>query len=154
MIQHASNNLQHLRTIVMKSFLTSRRTRLTATVMLFVWLMTLGVSIANACLVHQDEGRHSHLVSVAAADTDHQDSNGHDMSPETLACLDFCAAEQSTLVKVKAQLDSSTSFDFVPVLYFTGLLVPTIDRDIQPKALGSPTWSEPPVSIRFSRLTI
>lgn len=144
--------MQHPYVIVMKSFFTSRRTRLTATVMLFVWLMTLGIGIANACLVHED-GR-SHVVSVAAADMDHQDSDGHDMSPETLACLDFCAAEQITLVKVKAQLDSPTGLDFVPVLFFTGLLVPTIDRDIQPKALGSPTWSEPPVSIRFSRLTI
>ena len=122
--------------------------------MLFVWLMTFGVSIANACLVHQDEGRHSHLVSAFAADTDHQDSDGHDMSPETLACLDFCAAEQSTLVKVKPQLDSPTGLDFVPVLFFTGWLLPAIDPDIQPKAAGSPTWSEPPVSIRFSRLTI
>lgn len=138
----------------MTSFFNARRTRLTAAVVLFVWLMTLGVSVANACLVHQDEGRYSHLESVTAADTDHQDSNGHDMSPETLACLDFCAAEQSTLVKVKPQLNSPTGYDFVPVLYFTGLLAPTIDRDIQPKTLDSPTWSEPPVSIRFSRLTI
>ena len=122
--------------------------------MLFVWLMTLGVSIANACLVHQDEGGHSHVVSVSAANTDHQDSGGHDMSPETLACLDFCTAEQSALVKVKPQLDSSTGLDFVPVLFFTGWLLPTINRDIQLKAVWSPTWSEPPVSIRFSRLTI
>lgn len=122
--------------------------------MLFVWLMTLGVSVANACLVHQDAGRHSHLVSVSTADTDHQDSDGHDMSPETLACLDFCATEQSTLVKVNPQLDSPTGLDFVPVLFFTGWLLPTINRDIQLKALGSPAWSEPPVSIRFARLTI
>lgn len=122
--------------------------------MLFVWLMTLGVSIANACLVHQDEGRHDHLVSVSTADTARHDSDGHDMSPQALVCLDFCAAEQSALIKVKPQLDNPTGFDFVPVLFFTGLLVPTIDRDIQPKTLGSPTWSGPPVSIRFSRLTI
>lgn len=138
----------------MKSFFSPGLTRLVATVLLFVWLMTLGVGIANACLVHQDEGGHGYSASIFATVTDHQGADERNTLPETLACWNFCATKRSTLVKVKQPLVNSVGIDFVPVLFFTGLLAPTIDRDIQPEALSSPTWSEPPVFIRFSRLTI
>ncbi|WP_114970707.1 hypothetical protein [Rhodoferax ferrireducens] len=136
----------------MKSFFNSRHTRYTAIVMLFVWLMTLGSGVANACLLTQDHGRYG--LSVPASLEVYQNADEHALSPDTVACLSFCAAEQTTLVKVQPQFDGSAGLYFVPVLFFTGLLVPAIDRVSPLEALGSPTWSEPPVSIRFSRLTI
>lgn len=136
----------------MKSFFNSRNTRSAAIVMLFVWIMTLGIGVANACLLTQDQGRHG--LSVPVSLDAYQTADEHALSPDAAVCLSFCAAEQTTLVKVSPQLDGPAGLSFVPVHFFTGWLVPPIDRIIQPEALGSPTWSGPPVSIRFSRLTI
>jgi hypothetical protein len=36
----------------------------------------------------------------------------------------------------------------------TDLLVPVSDQTAHPQAFANPTWSEPPVSIRYLRLTI
>ncbi len=44
--------------------------------------------------------------------------------------------------------------DLVPVLFLTGLLLPTADQTSSPQAFANPTRSEPPVSIRYLRLTI
>jgi hypothetical protein len=152
----------------MKSILSAQRTRYTATVMLFVWLMSLGIGIANACLLPQIHSGHEPLShdrsgfwSEALVEHDAawssfakvQAKNGaNDQSPEKPLCLDFCAAEQNTLVKHHA--DGLVAQDLVPVLYLTWLLVPGLDQTPQPEAFGRPTWSEPPVSIRYLRLTI
>lgn len=154
----------------MKSFFNHRRTRYTAAVMLFVWLLALGTGIANACLVQKNHGphgdpSHSHSVftSTTAVKSDvtsdilvkttaHDDADEHEMSPEKAVCLNFCVAEQNTLVKHHA--DGLADVDIVPVLFLTWLLVPAVDQASKPEAFGSPTWSEPPVSIRYLRLTI
>lgn len=136
----------------MKSLFNSRRTRSAAIVMLLVWLMTLGIGVANACLLTQDQGRHG--LSVPVSLEIYQDADEYALSPDDAACWSFCAAEQTTLVKVQPQFDGTAGLYFVPELFFTGWLVPAIDRVSPLEALGSPTWSEPPVSIRFSRLTI
>lgn len=152
----------------MRPFFNYRRTRYTTAVVLFVWLLALGMGIANACLVQVDHGRHEHsssrhsvLTSVTVAEHDvasdklataHDDADDHDMSPEKAACLNFCVAEQSALVKHHA--DGLVGLDIVPVLFLTWLLVPAVDQASQPEAFGSPIWSEPPVSIRYLRLTI
>ena len=61
----------------MKSFFNSRRTRYIAAVMLFAWLMSLGIGVANACLAQQDNGWHEHfshsrsgITSVAVTEHD------------------------------------------------------------------------------------
>jgi hypothetical protein len=141
----------------MKSFFGSRRTRCTAAVMLFVWLMSLGIGVANACLVQQDHGWHEHLSQSQSglafgAVTAQDDNVNNDTSPEDLACLNFCAAEQNALVNHHA--DGVVAQDPVPVPFFTWSLVPVVDQTYQPQAFGGPTWSEPPVFIRFLRLTI
>jgi hypothetical protein len=43
----------------MKSIFSQGRTRCIATVMAIIWLMTLGVSLANACMVDLAQGHHS-----------------------------------------------------------------------------------------------
>lgn len=141
----------------MKSLFGSQPTRYIAAVMLFVWLMSLGIGVANACLVQQDHGRHEHLSQghagfASGAGTADHDAADHDKSPEDLACLSFCTAEQNALIQHHA--DGVMAQDTVPVPGFTGLLVPVLDEPCPPAVFGSTTWSEPPVTIRFSRLTI
>ncbi len=150
------------------SFLSFRRTRCTAAVMLFVWLMSLGISVANACLVQQDRaGRellgHSRSGMTSSATTEHDvalhnvarahvQADENVLSPEKLTCLNFCLAEQDTLVK--HQVDSDLGHDIVPVLFLTWPLLPAPDQSSQSEAFGSPAWSESPVFIRYLRLTI
>ena len=152
----------------MKSFFSVRRTRYTAAVMLFVWLMSLGIGVANACLLQSDHGANKYFsrsnsatIPAALAGQDmapvhiatssvHSDENIS--SPEKITCLKFCVAEQSTLVT--DHVDGLAHLDLVPVSLLTGLLVPTTDQTSPPEAFANPTWSEPPVSIRYLRLNI
>ncbi|WP_296273129.1 hypothetical protein [Rhodoferax sp.] len=133
--------------------------------MLFVWLMSLGVGIANACLLQQDQGSRDYFTSgidLTALPERHAEpkhfatravlSEENTSSPEKVTCLHFCAAEQSTLVS--DHLVGLVHLDLVPVLFLTGLLVPATDQTSSPQAFANPAWSEPPVSIRYLRLTI
>ncbi len=136
--------------------------------MLFVWVVSLGIGIANACLLPQNPGGHElsshdrsgfnpeahaeHNVALGNLAKVQVTTDSNDQSPEKIACLDFCAAEQNTLVN--HHTDALVAPQVVPVLYLTGLLVPALDQPPHPDAFGSPTWLEPPVSIRYLRLTI
>ena len=152
----------------MKSFFDAQRIRHTAALTLFVWLMSLGIGVANACLVQQDHGPRGYVSQVrsgsalaalaelpAAPDhfaTNSVHSDENTSSPETITCLDFCVAQQSTLVK--DHLNGLPPSDLAPVLFLTGLPVAATDQTSPPDALEDPAWSEPPVSIRYLRLTI
>jgi hypothetical protein len=73
-------------------------------------------------------------------------------SLQKLACLDFCEAQQSAAVT--DHTDGLADPGFAPVPFLTGLLAPA-DHQMSPQeAFGIPNWSEPPVSIRYLRLTI
>ena len=74
------------------------------------------------------------------------------MSPEKLTCLNFCLAEQDTLVK--HQVDGDLGHPVVPVLFLTWPLLPAPDQSSQSEAFGSPTSTGPPIFIRYLRLTI
>ncbi len=152
----------------MKSFFNVQRTRYTAAVMLFVWMMSLGIAVANACLVQQDHGPREYFSQApsgtdlaaladfqAARDhfaTNPVHSDEHTSSPEKITCLHFCVAEQST--RITDHLDGLTHVDLVPILFLTSLPALTIDQLSPAQAFTSPGWSEPPVSIRYLRLTI
>jgi hypothetical protein len=152
----------------MKSFFSAQRTRYTAAVMLFVWLMSLGIGVANACMVQQDHGAREYFsygrsgadltdpperqVAPAHFATSSVHSDEDTSSPEKITCLHFCVAKQNILVT--AHLNGLPQLDLAPVLFSTGLLVPATDQTSPLEALESPTWSEPPVSIRYLRLTI
>jgi hypothetical protein len=136
--------------------------------MLFVWLMSLGIGLANACLLQQNQGSREYfspslsgidLTAIPerhgepkhfATSTVHSDENTS--SPEKITCLHFCVAEQSTLVS--DHWVGLAQLDLLPVLFLTGLLVPATDQTSSPQAFANPVWSEPPVSIRYLRLTI
>lgn len=152
----------------MKSFFSVQRTRYTAAVMLLVWMMSLGIGVANACLVQQDHGPREYFSQApsgtdlaaltelqAARDhfaTNPVHSDEHTSSPEKITRLHFCVAEQSTLIT--DHLDGLAHVDLIPILFLTGLLVPAADQQLPAQAFTSPGWSEPPVSIRYLRLTI
>jgi hypothetical protein len=153
---------------VMRSFLSAQRTRYTAAVMLFVWMMSLGIGVANACLVQQDHGPREYfsqapsgtdLAALAALQVarDHSATNPvhsdeHISSPEKVTCLHFCVAGQSTLIT--DHMDGLAHVDLVPILFLTGLLVPTTRQTSPAQAFTSPGWPEPPAFIRYLRLTI
>lgn len=155
----------------MKYFFNQRRVRYTVAVMLFVWLLALGAGIANACLVQEDHARHGHLshqddgvtsITATALDAmagDHAsvevspDADDHDTSAGKLACQNFCAAEQTGVVKQK--IDAPAQLEAALVLASMGWVAPPLaDHASQKPALGEPAWAEPPVFIRFLRLTI
>lgn len=154
----------------MKSFFNARRTRCTAAVMLFVWLMSLGIGVANACLVQQGHGSRDyfsqgHSGTDLTALADHQAAPDHvaaksvhseesTSSPGKITCLHFCVAEQSILITDHLDGLVHLHLDLVPILFLTGLPVPATDQTSTQEAFASVSWSEPPVSIRYLRLTI
>ena len=139
--------------------------------MLFVWLLALGAGIANACLVQEDHARHGHrshrdsgFTSVIVTELDaltidhaseeaHLGAGDHEISLVKLACQNFCTAERTGVVK--QQTYEPANLDVALVLTSMWWVAsPSADRASQLPALGDPAWSEPPVSIRFLRLTI
>ena len=152
----------------MKSFFSIRRTRYTAAVMLFVWLMSIGIGVANACLIQQDHGPRGYSgqgrsgIGLAAsaerhAAPDHFANNsvhndGNILSPGKMTCLHFCVAELSTLPT--DHLDGLAHLGLFPLLFLNNLLAPATDQTSTPEASASLIWSEPPVFIRYLRIII
>jgi hypothetical protein len=135
----------------MKSFFSSRHTRHTATVMLFVWLMALGIGIANACLPDAVHGHQSSAASLQA--TPHKDADHETLASDKAACLSFCAAEQTAAVKIK-NLDAPSDLQTVFVVWQSAISITVIDPNDRPAPVASLSGHALPVSIRFLRLTI
>ena len=113
--------------------------------MLFVWLLALATGIANACQVQEIHARHGHLS--------HEDAGDHHISPAKMACQDFCAAEQTGAVK--KQTDAPAYLDFAHLLVSLWWVAPlSVGRPFPMAAVDDPPLTEPPVFIRFLRLTI
>lgn len=145
-----------------------RATRWTAAVMLFVWLMALGTGIANACLANDEHVRHGHLdhrdgalVSAPASGHDptqvtapvQRDPGDPSPSPAKVTCQNFCAAGQSSLLK--QQGDGPGPLLAAPMLAASWWSAPpSPDRHSLWSVRGDPAGSQPPIPIRFLRLTI
>ena len=145
------------------------RTRFTAAVMLFVWLLTLGAGIANACLLHEDHaqagqagiaavpgaresGAGNHPLgsaqAVAAADTADGDQLEH-----SATCRALCVAGQTAVPKQKAAACANQQTDAVPVstcgpVNVLAAAMPRLWR------VADASRPELPVFIRFLRLTL
>ncbi len=145
------------------------RTRFTAAVMLFVWLLTLGAGIANACLLHEDDaqagqagiaavpgaresGAGNHPLgsaqAVAAADTADGDQLVH-----SATCRALCVAGQTAVPKQKAPARADQHTDAVPVMV-RGPVDVLADPRPGPMRLADASRPELPVFIRFLRLTL
>lgn len=141
-----------MKMFTMKSFFNHHRTRCTTIVMVFVWIMTLSIGVANACLLDPIQS-HQSTVAHPAAEVSHDDPDEHTLSPDKSVCLDVCAAEQTALIKVKP-VDMPTGLDTTAVLFLSALIVPVSDPKNQIVLDTTLIRYELPVSIRFSRLTI
>jgi hypothetical protein len=119
--------------------------------MAFVWLMALGVSVANACVIDLAQGHHSTSIQIQ---THRPDGSGlQSKAADKTACLEFCADEQNIAVKVK-QLDAATGTHLVSAIWLGAITVTVVDPNDRPAPAVIHLAHEPPVSIRFLRLTI
>ena len=156
----------------MQSGFSRRATRFTAGVMLAVWLMALGMGIANACLANDDHARHGHLdhqdgTSASAPATGHDampadqtTANAHPgsgdsspPSPDKVTCQNFCAAGQSSLLQQPA--DEPGTVITAPMLatsWWPNL--PPSDHRVLWSVQVDPAGSQPSPPFRFLRLTI
>lgn len=135
----------------MKSYFNVRHTRYTAIVMLFVWLMTVGIGVANACLVSDALGHHASAAQVQSSH--HEEVDEQAIASDKAVCLTVCDVQQSAVYKTE-QVDDSADSQTAPVAFFSALTVPVLDLNDRSVPSVVPDWREPPVSIRFLRLTI
>lgn len=154
---------------IMKPFFSHRTIRFTATMVLLVWLLALGTGFANACLVQEDHARHGHLshqdadlpqtmlhgvADKHASTGGHSEGLAHDTQSENETCQNFCAIEQSGLIK---QPDPASAHpDTVLMSAAMWRLMPASAGHAVPMAAAPdvPGWCGPPIFIRFLRLTI
>ena len=135
----------------MKTVFSHHHTRYTAIVMLFVWLVTLGIGIANACLVSDTHGHPGSRQHVHASS--HMEADEHAPDPDKAICLAVCAAEQTAAIKLK-HLDNAADSQCAPIAWASALTIAVIDLSGRSAPLAVATWREPPVFIRFLRLII
>ena len=136
----------------MKHVFSHRNTRYTAIVVLFVWLMTLGIGIANACLVSNEHG-HTSATHHVPVTTQAEEHHAPDADAHKAICLKVCAAEQATALKVKP-VSTSVDAPMALLAWAPALTIAFIDPNDRLAPLAVPTWREAPMSIRFLRLTI
>ena len=156
----------------MQSSFSRRATRFTASVMLCVWLIALGMGVANACLVNDGHARHGHLnhqrdalTSVPmtgnqaaladrfTADVQLVAAGDRNPSPAKVSCLNFCAAGQSSVLQQLGDDPASLTTPALPTGWWSSA-PPSPYRQSSWLVRDDPAGSHRPVSIRFLRLTI
>lgn len=146
----------------------NRRTSWIAKAMLGVWLSALVISWANACLLPEtaaggsrvhDLAEHAQLARSGAgvhghAIAGHREAANHDIDGARLACQAVCDDGQHTLPKVGTpSMPDLGSAPMLPVALWSFLPDGAQPSGVlPPSATTSPP--EPPVAIRFLRLTI
>jgi hypothetical protein len=149
------------------------RSRAIAAAMLIIWTLALGVGFANACPVHGTDAARKEpsrpsaglpSMALAAVGLDaladglamqpHFGAGAHHIAPADFGCQSIRAAGQiggatSPIAKPKhADVE-------VPLNWTEQVAVPPhIGNDPLPWSLEFLTWSQPPIFIRFLRLTI
>lgn len=136
-----------------------RRTRLTAHAMLFVWLLVMGMGMANACLASEDHARHGHLQHHDATLADQStaqaqlDAHAPPASAAKATCQKFCTAAQSSVSE--QQSHEPGQVDAGLVLASAGWQAsPAPDRRCLWAGQRDRAWTEPSITIRFLRLTL
>jgi hypothetical protein len=136
-----------------------RRTRFTAAAMLIVWLLVVGMGMANACLANEAHARHGHphhhhdaLADDVTAE-EQLDQHAQPTSPAKETCQNFCAAAQSSVFKQQSHEPAQT--DIGPVVTIAWWPVSLAPYRHSPWAgQRNSTGPEPSVAIRFLRLTL
>ena len=144
-----------------------RRTRFTAVVMLFVWLLTLAAGVVNACQLHEDHaaggGGLAHGTQAAAAAIDARiavaavaapaTQQDDDQVADAIACRALCATVQSAVPKQQPLVFADQASDPVLVMVNGPSRVLPGPVAVAPGTVHVPR-PEPPVYIRFLRLTL
>lgn len=125
--------------------------------MLFVWMMSLMVGFANACVL---DSHHSAQRHASVASANHHESrvnssaeHAHDDSLALGACESFCSATETGISKYAADT-KFTNEDSAPLLIQTWIDPATNFFEVKRFECAAPNGSEPPVHIRYLRLTI
>ncbi|HOM14351.1 MAG TPA: hypothetical protein PLB41_13645 [Rubrivivax sp.] len=133
---------------------------------LFAWFFALVSGWANACLLQgraaDQAGHATHVESVAlvesgaaphAANSDHQGSDDDGAGAARAACQDVCDDEQSTIPsnKLPAAPDLGSA-PLLPAAPWSAVIAAATAPRLRPPGAAPPC--EPPVAIRFLRLTI
>jgi hypothetical protein len=151
----------------MPSSFSRRAKRFTAQLMLGLWLLGLGLGIANACLAQEHHARHGHIgLSVAAIGSvlpgahlpvaitpTSVDASSSALFTAQLACQDFCAGAQFGVFKQPGDAQQ-------PLITWPVPLVsswpdrPSPYRHVLWSVRGDLAGSHPPAFIGFLRMTI
>ncbi len=135
-----------------------RNKRRISVVVLFVWMMSLMVGFANACAFETEHlaQRHALVVSTHAHESDGQSSNAeHSQSASVAAgaCESFCSEQETGILKHSEHVVPDVA-GAVPLLIQTWTNPAISVVTAQYLDDGTPHWLEPPVRIRYQRLTI
>lgn len=144
-----------------------RATRFTARVMLGLWLMGLGLGIANACLAQEHHARHGHIrpsdaavASVLPGAHDPAvtaptsiDASRVALSTAQLACQDFCAAGQSGVSKQLGDAQQALITSPTPLVW-SWPDRPSPYRHALWSVRDDLAGSHPPAFIGFLRMTL
>ena len=143
------------------------RTRFIAKGMLFVWLFSLAVGVANACVVQQgrsDAPTQDHRAALLAlASADHAVAavpmpgmagarDPHAPNASQQACKSFCDIEQSAVVKTRTLVLLDAPPLIVSTHSWQALDVARVDVHWRLAVAAPPPG--PPVAIRFLRLLL
>lgn len=116
------------------------------------------VGFANACVLEADGRAQRHHFVVPAHI--HESENDLSTVEHTLtdavalgACESFCSAEETGIWKFS---DKKASADASPSPILMGAWIRPVANTIESQRFenNTPSWFEPPVRIRFQRLTI
>ncbi|MGV8822812.1 hypothetical protein [Methylibium petroleiphilum] len=140
----------------MASFPTRCTARLVARCMLALWLLGIGLGVANACIVSVPEGGHAPLrvsasESAGAAAASASD-DCHPSDPTHAACRHFCETVQAPAAKV----DPLTAVGVAPLAPPPGNVGRWPDR-LTAQPLDEASIGQrlrPAASVRFLRLTL
>ncbi len=143
--------------------------RITSIVVLFVWLLTLGAGIANACLVDGEhaQGGHIRYGGAALAPAAHAVSGAQyavhasaalgaadqELSSHATTCASLRVAAQTGVAAPKAWKVADLQADAVlaPMPWETTQLADHAGGPTKPE---DPVWLPLPAFIRFLRLTL
>ncbi len=128
--------------------------------MLFVWLLVVGMGMANACLANEDHARHGHLNHLGDSLADQVtaeaqlDPHAQPISPTKATCQKFCAAAQSSVFKQPGHESGLTDAGLVLAIAWWQPPTPALYRRSPWEAQRDSGGSEPSVAIRLLRLTL
>jgi len=140
----------------MPSSFSRRAKRFTAQVMLGLWLLGLGLGIANACLAQEHHARHGHIGlsdDPAVVVPTGLDASSGGPSTAQLACQDFCAAAQSGVFKQPGDAQQPLIASPMPLVW-SWPARPSPYRHVLWSVRGDLAGSHPPAFIGFLRITI